>query len=41
VYTEGVDVQKIGVKGVITMTKAVRFKSTVKEASAVSEIQQS
>uniref|UniRef100_A0A672Q2Q8 Tandem C2 domains, nuclear n=1 Tax=Sinocyclocheilus grahami TaxID=75366 RepID=A0A672Q2Q8_SINGR len=34
VYTDGVEVQKIGVKGVITMTKPVRFKSTVKEASA-------
>uniref|UniRef100_A0A8C1J4M0 Tandem C2 domains, nuclear n=1 Tax=Cyprinus carpio TaxID=7962 RepID=A0A8C1J4M0_CYPCA len=34
VYTDGVEVQKIGVKGVITMTKPVRFKSTVKEASS-------
>ncbi|XP_067277130.1 tandem C2 domains nuclear protein [Pseudorasbora parva] len=34
VYTEGMDLQNIGVKGVITMTKPVRFKSTVKEASA-------
>ncbi|XP_051507584.1 tandem C2 domains nuclear protein-like isoform X2 [Myxocyprinus asiaticus] len=37
VYTEGVELQKIGVKGVITMTKPVRFKSTVKEASADTE----
>uniref|UniRef100_A0A9J8DGI7 Tandem C2 domains, nuclear n=1 Tax=Cyprinus carpio carpio TaxID=630221 RepID=A0A9J8DGI7_CYPCA len=35
VYSDGVEVQKIGVKGVLTMTKPVRFKSTVKEASAV------
>uniref|UniRef100_A0A673LMY9 Tandem C2 domains nuclear protein-like n=1 Tax=Sinocyclocheilus rhinocerous TaxID=307959 RepID=A0A673LMY9_9TELE len=34
VYSDGVEVQKIGVKGVITMTKPVRFKSTIKEASA-------
>uniref|UniRef100_A0A8C1BLU5 Tandem C2 domains, nuclear n=2 Tax=Cyprinus carpio TaxID=7962 RepID=A0A8C1BLU5_CYPCA len=34
VYSDGVEVQKIGVKGVLTMTKPVRFKSTVKEASA-------
>ncbi|XP_067241470.1 tandem C2 domains nuclear protein [Chanodichthys erythropterus] len=34
VYTDGVELQKIGVKGVITMTKPVQFKSTVKEASA-------
>ncbi|XP_059374262.1 tandem C2 domains nuclear protein-like [Carassius carassius] len=34
VYTDGVEVQKIGIKGVITMTKPVRFKSTIKEASA-------
>ncbi|XP_050981292.1 tandem C2 domains nuclear protein [Labeo rohita] len=33
VYTDGVEMQKIGVKGVITMSKPVRFKSTVKEAS--------
>lgn len=36
-YTEGAEPPRIGVKGVITMTKQVRFKSTVKEASAVSE----
>uniref|UniRef100_A0A672PC52 Tandem C2 domains, nuclear n=1 Tax=Sinocyclocheilus grahami TaxID=75366 RepID=A0A672PC52_SINGR len=34
VYNDGVEVQKIGVKGVITMTKPVRFKSTIKKASA-------
>ncbi|XP_026080678.1 tandem C2 domains nuclear protein-like [Carassius auratus] len=34
VFIDAVEVQKIGVKGVITMTKPVRFKSTVKEASA-------
>ncbi|KAA0718111.1 Tandem C2 domains nuclear protein [Triplophysa tibetana] len=34
VDNEGSDSPRIGVKGVITMTKQVRFKSTVKEASA-------
>ncbi|XP_052007725.1 tandem C2 domains nuclear protein-like [Xyrauchen texanus] len=37
IYTEGVGPQRIGVKGVITMTKLVRFKSTVKEATADTE----
>lgn len=36
-YIEGAEPPRIGVKGVITMTKQVRFKSTVKEASSVSE----
>ncbi|XP_009305708.1 tandem C2 domains nuclear protein [Danio rerio] len=33
VYNERVEQQKIGVKGVITVNKPVRFKSTLKEAS--------
>ncbi|XP_026864058.2 tandem C2 domains nuclear protein [Electrophorus electricus] len=33
VYTEGVEQQRVGVKGIITMAKPVQFKTSVKEAT--------